>query len=206
MLLSLEEQIRKHDLKINGILHGGAHLAEEATLYRQVGVGPVWWVEANPAVLPQIQRNILSYPEQKLIQALLYDQNDVDLTFNVTNYDGMSSSIYEFGSHPTFSPDTVFVNHLQLKTTTIDTLVAQHDIKVNTINLDLQGAELVALKGAVKLLPSIEYLFLEVNDEEVYIGCAKIDELDAFLSDFERLETYWVTAQGWGDAMWKRRR
>jgi hypothetical protein len=45
---------------------------------------------------------------------------------------------------------------------------------------------------------------LEVNKDEVYIGCTKVDELDEVLREvgMERVETHWVPGQGWGDGFW----
>jgi hypothetical protein len=43
----------------------------------------------------------------------------------------------------------------------------------------------------------------EVNNDEVYKNCVKVDELDKFLSDygFERVETTWDGGT-WGDAFY----
>ena len=70
-------------------------------------------------------------------------------------------------------------------------------------NFDIQGAEMLALKGAPKALRHAKALYLEVNTEEVYKGCAKMDELDAFLTPlgFKRVITE-ITPFGWGDALY----
>lgn len=204
MLMSFHDLAKKYEFTITGVLHVGAHLAEEAELYAAYSV-PVWWVEANPAVSSKIIQNIGRYPRQTLIQALVYEEDGVELDFNVTNYDGMSSSILEFGTHTSFSPDTVFVDTIKLRTTTIDSIVASHNINANFLNMDLQGAELHALKGAEKYLHEVDYVLSEVNKDQVYVGCAQVEELDEFLSDFERVETYWVPGQGWGDALYIRK-
>jgi hypothetical protein len=118
----------------------------------------------------------------------------------------MSSSIFEFGTHPTFSPEIHFEQHLQLPTTTLDTLADIYTFtNANFLNMDIQGAELLALRGAKRLLnEQIDYVMCEVNREEVYIGCAKVEELDELLAEyrFDRVETSWVPNQGWGDALY----
>jgi FkbM family methyltransferase len=131
----------------------------------------VWWVEGNPAVVPKIEEALRRYPSQRLIQALLAEVDGDERAFHVTNYDGMSSSLLEFGTHPEFSPDTVFVFHLTLPTRTVDSLVTEHEIAdVNMLVMDLQGAEGMCLAGASKLLPSIDFVMSEVNNKEVYRG------------------------------------
>jgi hypothetical protein len=73
-------------------------------------------------------------------------------------------------------------------------------------NFDIQGAELLALKGAIGALPYAKVLYMEVNTEEVYKGCAQIEELDTFLGDhgFTRVMTD-ITEAGWGDAIYIRK-
>ena len=208
MLLSLPHLISKYSLKITGVVHCGARWGEEAEVYRAAGIKNVTWIEGNPGVIRQLRQHVQPMGH-RVIQALLFDQDDIYLAFHVSNHDGESSSIFEFGTHPSFSPETVFVRELQLLTARLDTLVAENGITgANLLNMDLQGAELHCLKGAPKLLESIDYVYSEVNTAEVYKGCAKIHELDEFLVGFERVETGWSVGrtgnEGWGDGLWLR--
>lgn len=209
MLLDLAASVQKFNLTISGVLHVGAHLAEEAKIYNALGIRNVWWIEGNEDNISRIIDEASQYQrlaDVKTILALVADEDGKEVTFNITNYDSMSSSILEFGTHPTFSPDTVFVEHRKQKTWTLDTLVQANGIwGVNFLNMDLQGAELMALKGAEKLISELDYIYTEVNCKEVYVGCAQVEELDAFLTDFDRVETGWVGDQGWGDALYRRR-
>jgi hypothetical protein len=89
---------------------------------------------------------------------------------------------------------------------TIDTFFERNAIdgtKYNFWNFDIQGAELMALKGAVKHIPHAAAIYLEVNVRELYSGCGLIGDIDAFLSEygFTRVLTSMVR-QGWGDALY----
>lgn len=205
MLMSLPELVEKHHMNIDGVLHVGAHLAEEAQIYDELGIRNVAWIEANPAVIPKIKAVLASYPNQFVIEALVHAVEGAQVEFNVTNYDGMSSSIFEFGTHPTFSPDTVFVDKLKLVTRTIDSLTEQFGVVANFLNMDLQGAELLALQGATDFLCEVDFIMTEVNQAEVYVGCAQIGQIDEYLEVFNRVETHWVPDQGWGDALYIRK-
>ena len=57
MLIELADLVRKHNMKITGVLHVGAHIAEEAEKYQALGVSNVWWVEANPDLIETITTN-----------------------------------------------------------------------------------------------------------------------------------------------------
>jgi FkbM family methyltransferase len=206
MMLPLKDLVAKHSMKVGGILHVGARIGEEAPLYRELGVRVVWWIEANPAVIPTLARNVTRLGHH-VIEGLVHDHDGGKVGFHVTNYDGMSSSILEFGTHKSFSPDIKFVRTLQLRTWKLDTLVAKYRVGgCNMLVMDLQGAELLCLRGAESFLRGVDYIVTEVNSDEVYVGCAKIQELDEHLADFERVETLWVGTQGWGDALYVRRR
>lgn len=209
MLLDLPDLIQKHDLKITGILHVGAHLAEEAPLYNSLGIPNVWWVEGNEDNIRRVRSEVQKYiSPSRVIQGLVAEEDGKEVVFHITNNDSMSSSLYEFGTHPTFSPETVFVEHRTMKATTIDALVDLYEIQdVNFLNMDIQGAELLALYGAETFLPQLDYVYTEVNCKQVYIGCAQVGDLDAFLQDrgFLRMETGWVGEQGWGDALYIRK-
>lgn len=208
MLLDLEVLARKYRMKVTGVLHAGAHLAEEAEVYSRLFPGaPVWWVEANADVIPKIKQRLRRFPNQQVFEALLWAEPDIEMPFNVTNHDGMSSSILEFGTHPEFSPETVFVDHRTLTTTTIDRLVYDEKIRANLLNMDLQGVEWAVAKGGRDFIDDqVDYINSEVNIAEVYKGCTQMNELDAFFTDmeFRLVETSIVPGQGWGDALWIR--
>lgn len=206
MLIDLAELVLKHKMKMYGVLHVGAHTAEEADKYHALHTNNVWWVEANPDLIPTITANTARYCHH-VINALVTDEEGVGTNFNVTN-NVQSSSILELGTHRQSAPDVHYVERRTLPSRTIDSLVEEYGISdCNFWNFDIQGAELLALKGATKSLPMADYLYLEVNRRYVYQGNGLISEIDQFLVDFERTDTEWSGyGQGdWGDALWIRK-
>jgi hypothetical protein len=71
------------------------------------------------------------------------------------------------------------------------------------LNIDLQGAELKALKGMGEVLRQFKWAYLEVNKAELYKGCALVEDIDMYLLGygFKRVETKWTGAD-WGDALY----
>ena len=69
--------------------------------------------------------------------------------------------------------------------------------------MDVQGYELEVLKGAIKTLNQIDYVYCEVNRDEVYENNAYVEEIDEFLAEYgmERMETDWA-GDIWGDALY----
>jgi len=74
------------------------------------------------------------------------------------------------------------------------------------LNLDLQGAELLALRGLGEMLWWFEYVYVEVNERELYQGCPLVREIDDYLSrfGFSGMEVK-MTNHGWGDKFYRRR-
>jgi FkbM family methyltransferase len=206
MLLSLPDLIDKYNLEIDGVIHVGAHLAEEAELYFNHGIYNVYWFEANPDVMMQVAKEVMKYPGQLFHNALVLDEPGKEVVFHVSNYDGMSSSIYEWGTHTSFSPDTVHVHDITLTSTTLDTIMQHWVPKLyNMLNIDVEGAGLLVLKGADMVMDYIDYVYIEVQTENVYDGAPLLDEYKAFLDDFDLVELGMVEGQGWGDAFFIRR-
>ena len=88
----------------------------------------------------------------------------------------------------------------------IDTVYREENIPenfANFLNIDIQGAELLALKSMGNILNNFDYLYLEVNKEEVYKDCALVEEIDEYLDkyNFKRVELEWTFAS-WGDALY----
>lgn len=205
MLMTLSNLIERFDLGISGVVHVGAHLGEEAPAYAEAGIETVWWIEGNPDIIPKLSGIVGPYGH-RVICALVTDRDEHPTTFHVTNMESMSSSVFEFGTHPQFSPEVRFVDHKVLSSRRLDTICAEHGIgpECNFLNMDIQGAELLALTGAPTLLDQIDYISTEVNVDEVYRGCARLSQLDDFLAaiGFRRVATEMARYTNYGDAGW----
>lgn len=201
--MDLHDLVTKFELHLQGVIHVGAHTAEEAPIYDALGAAPIYWVEANPAVIPIIEENIRPFPNQMITEALVLDAVYPRINFHVTNYDGMSSSVYRWGTHTNFSPDTVVVQTIELDSTTVDALGFKG---VNMMNIDVEGAGLDVLKGSVHTLEAVDILYLEVQTDNVYDGAPQLSEVQAWLTDFDLVELGMVENQGWGDALFLRRK
>lgn len=189
------------DYKIRGALHVGAHECEEIPFYSQLGVSDIVWIDAIPSKVTQaIQRGI-----PQVYHAVITDKDNDEVEFHVSN-NVQSSSVLEFGTHATEHPWVKYVDTLRQRTTTLDTFFSTHGLdasKYEFWNFDIQGAELMALRGAVKSIPHVKAMYLEVNERELYKGCGLVQEIDTFLAEFgfTRVLTE-MTRHGWGDALY----
>jgi hypothetical protein len=127
-----------------------------------------------------------------------------DVEFKITN-NNASSSILELKDHLFEHPDIDVVRRINVATTTLDSIVNKHKIQANFLSMDIQGAELKCLQGFEENLKMIDTIYTEVNTRELYAGCVRLEELDAWLGarGFVRREIC-MTYHGWGDALYVR--
>ncbi len=85
-----------HDCK--GIIHMGAHRGGEAAVYDWFNKQTIW-IEANPKIIDDLKDHTSQYIYQRVIQALLSDEDNKLENFNISSNDGASSSIFSFGSY-----------------------------------------------------------------------------------------------------------
>lgn len=210
MLIPLEKLIRKHNLNITGVLHCGASTGQEAESYHKLGVKNMLFIEAIPDVYEKLENHISQFAGARAVNACLSNVDDNEVTFNISSNEGQSSSFLEFGTHKTAHPDVSYIDQIQLKTKRLDTLIDEINLNVhefNFLNMDLQGAELLALRGLGDYLKYFKYAYLEVNKEELYKGCPLVEDLDMYLIGFgfRRVETSWAGNFGWGDSFYIRK-
>lgn len=205
MLITIQQLVQHFKIQISGILHIGAHECEELNAYREVGVNNsnIYWIEAMQEKVDFCKN---SYKGVNIYQAVIDDEDNKEITFNITN-NGQSSSILEFGTHETSHPQVHIVSKKQMITTRMDTLIERENFpieKLNFVNLDIQGVELRALKSMEKYLKHVKYIYTEVNTEQVYKDCNLIGEIDEYLKKFGFVRVVERIYQqfGWGDAFY----
>ena len=206
MLIKLHDLVVKYNLKINGVLHIGAHKCEELAAYKKEGLNDntIIWIEGNPDLVAWAKR---LFKKRRIYHYLISDKDGEEVTFNITN-NGESSSILELGTHTKHHPHIRFIKKIKLKTKTVQTLYKEQKIPANFanfLNIDIQGVELKALKGMGELLNNFDYLYLEVNEEHLYKGCALVGEIDEYVAKFgfKRVQTH-MTRFKWGDGVYIR--
>lgn len=194
MMLDYDELIEKYNIKLTGVIHVGGHIGEEIPLYKKQTNNihifePL--KECFDAIDPTVKKYNVALGSKKHT-----------LPFNVAN-NKQSSSFLKPKTHLQEHTWVHFSENERL--IQIDTLDSYEITDCNLLNLDVQGYELEVLRGGIRTLSDIQYIFTEINEKELYENCAQLKELDCFLSDFKRAETV-MTPHGWGDAFYVRQR
>jgi len=202
MLISVQELTRFFGVHPSGVLHVGAHEAEEAIDYRNHKWGSVIWVEMLPEKYEALRVRFANDAHNLVLHAACWDSDGVRLPiFRASN--GQSSSLLSPEHHLIDHPSISFVKGGEITTSRLDSILPVA-ARFDFINLDIQGAELRALRGLGERLASVRWAYLEVSTLRLYRDCASIGEIDAFMKSvgFARIATRMAGSHGWGDALY----
>lgn len=218
MLIPFPTLVKKYGIKPKGVLHLGANEGNEIDWYVDNGVQYVVFVEAIPSVFEKLKLNMAYWSNTKVIihcmNACVSDVDGNEVDFNISSNKGESSSFLPFGVHKSLHPDVSFVDTIKLTTRRLDTLVnakGQEDFgmleeELDFLNVDLQGAELLALKGMGHMLTHFKWAYIEVNRMDTYVGCPMVEEVDYYMLQFgfHRIETSQWIGGAWADAFYSK--
>lgn len=188
---------------VTGVIHAGAHDGEEYEDYRACfGQVPITWIEGDPDVALRLMQRMSTDPNVRTLSAILSDEVGKTVTFHRANNE-QSSSILELGTHAKVHPEVTYVDSFVGSTMTLDSLPL---LGGNFLNMDLQGAEGLTLAGASELLKTIDYIYTEVNRDELYLGLCPVGPLTDVISGhgLKQVELEIYENLGWGDAFFVR--
>ncbi|NEQ35516.1 MAG: FkbM family methyltransferase [Okeania sp. SIO3I5] len=203
-LLDVPKLCIENSINPKGVIHVGAHEGPENSYYQKMGLKKILFIEANPVVFERLKNRVASYPNVKAVNYAISNVNGtVDL--HITSNE-QSSSILPLKKHQEIYPNIKETHQVKVESKKLDTLLPELKLNpsdYNILNIDIQGAELLALQGATNWLRNVDAINTEVNYEELYEGCVLIDELDEFLdrNGFQRVATK-TPHPSWGDAFY----
>lgn len=204
MILDFSHLVNKYQLKIKGIVHIGAHHGDEHKTYLMHNITNLIYFEPVKKNFEVLKSSVGSGYELHNF-ALGNFEGEVDM-FIENNNRSMSCSILEPSLHVEQYPWIQFTEKETVKISKLDNFKIDTE-KYNMINIDVQGYELEVFKGGENTLLGIDYIMTEINRDELYKNCAKIDELNEFLLKFgfELVEQEWAGVT-WGDGFYMKKK
>ena len=192
--------------KFRGVLHVGAHEAQERNDYIAADFRKRCWVEANPQVCERLLRSIAG-PDDLIYNAIVSETDGEETKFHVAS-NGQSSSILPLKVHAEIYRDIVYTGYYSGKSTSLRTILESipESETYDFINLDIQGVELRAIKGLGDRLSQFRAVYAEVNTLEMYEKCDMMADMDLFLESkgFTKIGYKLWGNDGWGDALYVR--
>ncbi len=191
--------------KRHPVLHIGAHLGEESLTYGELGFQEVNWVEAQPDIFAQLIKR--ASPESCL-QAAIWSER-ATLEFNVSS-NSVSSSLLEFDERTPWK-ELSTLSKIEVEAITLADAVDIF-LKRNLLKdpffllLDIQGAELRALRSLGEIRSRVVVISCEVSLSPTYSGGASRKEIFLHLirNGFVPLSGFLDATTGHGDQLFVR--
>lgn len=172
-----------------GILQVGASYGQELDMFLNNGVKAGILIEPLPEPFAHIGNICKQIPNFVAINTLCTDVAGETHKFHVASNGGMSSSILKPTGHLKEFDYVKFEQDVELVSSTVDDVMAflasnGHAAVTNqmdTLYMDVQGAEYKVLLGAVRTLRSIRYISMEFIRGDLYEGGETMQTYCAFL-------------------------
>jgi 2-O-methyltransferase len=178
----------------------GACEAEDSIRYSRVfPQARIYAFEPLPSNIAIAKDNIRKYnlSNIELVGKAVSDKNGTAKFFVSTgqpsgvgdadwDWGNKSSSLLEPGRHPEFADFIKFEESINVDTVTLDEFCLQRNITaIDFIHMDVQGGEMMVLKGAARILRTVRAIWLEVSTVALYKDQPLADELEKFMHDNE---------------------
>lgn len=193
---------------------GSRDCVQSIEFYNAFPNSKIYAFECNPNTLDICKKNIEPYNDRiTLIEGAVCDY-DGNITFYPINQkktittwkDGNPGASSIFKSNGEYSAETYIQYEIITPCHRLDSVMNKYGIpKVDIIWMDLQGAELLALKGLGNHLQNVKYIHTEVSYKAMYSGQVMFDELNNYILSNEFSLMNNLTLQGWQeDAFYKK--
>jgi len=170
--------------EVNTIVELGSRDGLDAIwLHKHFNAEVVCW-ECHPELVEVVKEHIQFFPEVELVDKAVWSERTT-LEFNiVVNGNVGASSVFKAKNEqgrPQLEQKTVSV-----ETETLDSWWHTHreGKTIDLLCLDLQGAEIEALKGATSLLPNVKYIITEGCRNPEYEDAPTLEDIRGLLAEY----------------------
>jgi FkbM family methyltransferase len=151
----------------NSVLHCGAHLGEEYSKYKELGINEIFWNEAQPNLVDQL---VQRFGRDHVFPGVVSNKDNNPIDFYLTD-NSLSSSTKVID--PINDWNIKLVDKVELKSVTLDTILRKI-LRVKNelpklIILDLQGGEFEALENSIMAITNDSDFVVEMAQYQLYI-------------------------------------
>ncbi len=160
------------------ILDVGAHIGYFTRLFSACAgpTGRIYAIEADPGIQALLKHNIRTNANVTIVPVALSDRTGSIDFYESLDHTGFHSLI----------PSPQRTNRITVQTTTLDTLVSDLHLKrIDLIKMDIEGAEPLALEGAVRLLQTNARLKIVLEFCPEHLHLSHVDPA-AFIQGLQR--------------------
>lgn len=172
------------------IVEAGAHIGRDTKkMHLAWPKSIIHAFEPVPELFSILSNNVITNPNIFCYPFALSDKTGTTKLFMSSGRSTATSSLLE-PTHEFKNSDTLFTP-IEIQTTTLDDWAQKYQINhVDCLWLDMQGAELLALKAALSVLKTVSVIYTEVNFVPRYKDMPLYSEIK-----------HWLTQQGFKVAL-----
>ena len=167
------------------ILECGSYDGKDAIYLSENYKRKVYSFEALPTLIENAKKNTRNYNVEIINVAVSNTHNKIVTFYKSDTKFPKSSSLY---NKTTMTSHKVMNNPIKynVKSISLNKWISENDLKnrVELITMDLQGAELLALKGLIPFDKSIKYIVVEADFNHIYDNCSTIKDVAIFLEKY----------------------
>ena len=170
-----------------GVIHVGAHQGEEVDAYLDAGFERIVLIEANPGSYEYLLQRFAGDTRIRVFHCAIADHDGfVDLHIHTSRTGNTEpASILPLKRFKEIVKTLHTPETLRVPCYRLDTLLDLNGMRADQfslLNVDVQGAELLVLKGARRVLDAVGAVISEVSLIELYEGCAGEQEIAELLA------------------------
>jgi FkbM family methyltransferase len=218
----LENILAHEELRLipkTGVVHIGADAGQEVAQYFKHGFEKIILIEANPDSYNLLVSKFGTYPNIRIFNYAVCDAEGV-VDFHIhTSRSGSTepASILPMKQFKEIVKTLHTARTIRVPAITLDALFEKYELAregYNFLNIDIQGAELLALKGSIRQLSLVDAVVSEVNVVEMYENGAMEADIVDFLAQhgFDRKHSFYhtlydevATFPAWGESLFLKR-
>lgn len=218
MIESLLSKLKLDRLNVNNIktiLEVGSRDGNQAIeLSKAFPNARVLAIEGNPDTIQLLKSNISNHPNITCVESIISDYDGkatfykIDREKTVTPHaDGNPGASSLYVADPAYPHEKYAQIPIEVQCQTLDSICNKYQLgMIDLIWIDLQGAEIKALRGLGKRLNQVQYIWVEITHIPLYVGQPLFPEFDAFMeeSGFEILTPVHPQAY-FEDALYRRK-
>jgi len=182
---------KKYNCPADTIFEIGARdCAETLAFHHCFPLADIYSFECNPATLPTCRKRTKNIPNIRLIEKAVCENDGkikfypIDKERTITTHadgnQGASSMLQASGEYPI---ESYAQFEIEVDSTRLDTIISHKKIAaIDILWMDIQGAELMALKSLGTQLKNVKIIHTEVSFIHVYKGQPLFDDIKTFLN------------------------
>jgi FkbM family methyltransferase len=191
----------------NRVIHVGAWEGVDVPDYLELKIPKITLIEALPEKAKLLKNNYATHENVEIFEFAASDRSGEFVTFYPLNYGSSSLLKPNLDSLREIFPDFTEMESIKVQTLKLDDIGISSADQILLI-IDVQGAELQVLKGAVSALGKTLLIKVEVSTVEYYEGQSYQSQIEQFLEshNFVKISQRISNTLGQGDAIFARKR